>query len=79
MIVEFSFNYNAKGKNKPNGPDKNMFLEEFPIPLVRGANDFYLSLQAEDEFVDLKTAKTKTEFAYISAINGLPPPKPPQK
>ena len=38
-------------------------LEEFPISLVKKINDFYLALQTE-EFVDLKTAKTKTEFAY---------------
>lgn len=66
-IVEFSFNYDAKGKNKSNEPDKKM-LEEFPISLVKKINDFYLALQTE-EFVDLKTAKTKTEFVYKYNIN----------
>jgi hypothetical protein len=63
-IVEFSFDYYAKEKNKPDGADKNSFIEEFTISLVRKANDFYLSLLKEQEFVDLKTVKTKTEFAY---------------
>jgi hypothetical protein len=57
VIVEFSFNYIAKGKNKSNEPDKKM-LKEFPISLVKKTNNFYLALQTE-EFVDLNTAKTK--------------------
>jgi hypothetical protein len=67
-IIEFSFDYYAK--EKPDGSDKNSFIEEFPISLVRKANDFYLALLNEHEFVDLKTSKTKTEFAYTY--------KPPQ-
>jgi hypothetical protein len=63
-IIEFSFDYYAKDKNNPDVADKNSFIEEFPISLVRKANDFYLSLLQEQEFLDLKTAKTKTEFAY---------------
>jgi hypothetical protein len=43
-------------------------LQEFPTSLVRKANDFYLSLLQEQEFVDLKTAKTKTEFAYTTLV-----------
>jgi hypothetical protein len=63
-IVEFSFDYYVKHVNKANRSNGNLYLEEFPLSLVRKTNDFYLSLLKEQEFVDLNTAKTKTEFAY---------------
>ncbi len=63
VIIEFSFDYYAKGKDESNELNKNG-LEEFPISLVRKVNDFYFSLFTNDEFVDFKTSKTKTEFAY---------------
>jgi hypothetical protein len=63
VIIEFSFDYHAKGKDKLNALNKNG-LEEFSISLVKKINDFYFSLFTNDEFVDLKTSKTKTEFAY---------------
>ena len=63
-IVEFSFDYYVNHVNKANRSNGNLYLEEFPLSLVRKTNDFYLSLLKEQEFVDLNTAKTKTEFAY---------------
>ena len=63
-IVEFSFDYYVKHVNKANRSNGKLYLEEFPLSLVRKTNDFYLSLLKEQEFVDLNTAKTKTEFAY---------------
>ena len=62
LIIEFSFGYTTKEKNKSNELDIKA-LEEFSI-LVRKSNDFYFRLFNQDEFVDLKTSKTKTEFAY---------------
>lgn len=63
MIIEFSFVYNAKIKENTNEMN-NHVLEEFPISLVRKINDFHFGLFSNEEFVDLNTAKTKTEFAY---------------
>ncbi len=63
VIIEFSFDYSAKEKDGSNELNKNV-LEVFPISLIRKVNDFYFSLFTNDEFVDLKTSKTKTEFAY---------------
>ena len=63
-IVEFSFDYYTKEVNKSNRSKGKLYLEEFPLALLRKTNDFYLSLLKEQEFVDLNTAKTKTEFAY---------------
>jgi hypothetical protein len=39
-------------------------LQEFRISLVSKINDFYLGLFEHKDFVDVKTTKTKTEFAY---------------
>jgi uncharacterized protein YjbK len=61
VITEFAFDYNANGQKNAN--ESLSFLEEFPNHMVRGTNAFYLSLQKE-KFVDLKVAKTKTEYAY---------------
>lgn len=63
-IVEFSFDYYTKEVNKANRSKGKLYLEEFPLSLVRKTNDFYLALLKEQEFVDLNTAKTKTDFAY---------------
>ena len=65
LIIEFSFDYNAKAKkNKSKGSSNDKILEEFRISLVRKINDFYLGLFKQQDFIDLRTSKTKTEFAY---------------
>lgn len=63
LIIEFSFDYNSKEKDESSNSNRNE-LEEFSIPLVKKVNDFYFSLFKQDEFVDLRTSKTKTEFVY---------------
>jgi hypothetical protein len=57
-----------KEVNQVNSSKRNMHLEEFPLCLVRKTNDFYLALLKEEEFVDLKTTKTKTDFAYTCKL-----------
>jgi len=65
LIIEFSFDYKSKDKkNKSKGSSNEKILEEFRISLVRKINDFYLGLFKQKDFIDLKTSKTKTEFAY---------------
>lgn len=64
-IIEFSFDFNAKDKrNKSKGSSNEKILKEFHISLVRKINDFYLGLFKQKDFLDLRTSKTKTEFAY---------------
>jgi uncharacterized protein YjbK len=66
LIVEFTYDYSAINKSKEE-KNKNKKLkptiEEFPISLVRNTYEFYSSLQ-NTKVVDLKSSKTKTEFAY---------------
>jgi len=65
LIIEFSFDYNAKDKrNKSKGSFDEKTLEEFSISLIRKINDFYLGLFKQENFIDLKESKTKTEFVY---------------
>jgi len=65
LIIEFSFDYKSKDKkNKSKGSSNEKILEEFRISLVRKINDFYLGLFKQKDFIDIKTSKTKTEFAY---------------
>jgi hypothetical protein len=64
IIVELDFDCNAKEISNSN----QMYLEEFPLSLIKNVNNLYSSLQRE-RFVDLSISKTKTEFAYGS--NGL--------
>lgn len=59
MIVEFTFNYEAKKQDIEN----ETLLEEYPHSLITGAGTFYKSLRMED-VVDLDTTKTKTDFVY---------------
>jgi hypothetical protein len=59
LIVELTFNCEAKN---PSGKDKGQ-LEEYSIPLLKGANKLFLLLQSQ-EMADRTTSKTKTEFAY---------------
>ena len=66
LIVEFTYDYSAKnkGNGKKNKSDKlKTQIEEFPLSLVRNTYDFYNSMQ-DTKVVDLKSSKTKTEFAY---------------
>jgi hypothetical protein len=68
LIVEFTYDYSAKNKNKGKWEkNKNNKLktriEEFPLSLVRNTYEFYNSMQ-NTKVVDLKSSKTKTEFAY---------------
>jgi hypothetical protein len=46
-IVEFSFDYYTKEINKANRSNGKLYLEEFPLSLVRKTNDFYLALLKE--------------------------------
>ena len=66
LIVEFTYDYSAINKRKEgkNINDKlKPPIEEFRISLVRNTYEFYNSLQ-KTKVVDLKSSKTKTEFAY---------------
>jgi len=66
LIVEFTYDYSAKnnGKGEKNKNNKlKTQIEEFPLSLVRNTYDFYNSMQ-DTKVVDLKSSKTKTEFAY---------------
>lgn len=60
LIVEFTFDYNAKKREKDT--DK-LLIEEFPLSLVQNTYKFYHGLQ-DRRIVDLKSSKTKTCFAY---------------
>ena len=59
LIVEFTFDYEAKKQSEGDGT----LLEEFPHSLVRRTSNFYHLLQ-DKKIADLDTSKTKTEFAY---------------
>jgi hypothetical protein len=61
VIVELDFDCNAQEIAKSNP----MYLEEFPLSLIKNVNNLYSSLQSEN-IVDLAISKTKTEFAYGS-------------
>ena len=67
LIVEFTYDYSAVNKRKEEKNKNNNKLktriEEFPISLVRNTYEFYNSFQ-NTKVVDLKSSKTKTEFAY---------------
>lgn len=66
LIVEFTYNYSAKNKGKWEKNKNNKLktrIEEFPLSLVRNTYEFYNSMQ-NTKVVDLKSSKTKTEFAY---------------
>jgi hypothetical protein len=66
LIVEFTYDYSAinKKKNEKNKSNKiETSIEEFPLFVVRNAYGFYSSFQ-DTKVVDLKSSKTKTEFAY---------------
>ena len=43
---------------------KEILIEEFPFSLVRNTYQFYNSLQDRKKIIDLKSSKTKTDFAY---------------
>jgi len=70
VIVEFTYDYDAimkkeEGKEQNKGKkEKKILIEEFPFSLVRNTYQFYNSLQDRKKIVDLKSSKTKTEFAY---------------
>ena len=64
VIVELDFDCNAQEIPKSN----QMYLEEFPLSLIKNVNNLYSSLQRE-KFIDLGISKTKTDFAY--GLNGL--------
>jgi uncharacterized protein YjbK len=66
LIVEFTYDYSAIKKRKVEKNKNNKLktrIEEFPLSLVRNTYEFYNSLQ-NTKVVDLKSSKTKTEFAY---------------
>lgn len=66
LIVEFTYDYSAINKSKEEKNKNNKLkptIEVFPIFLVRNTYEFYNSLQ-NTKVVDLKSSKTKTEFAY---------------
>ena len=62
LIVEFTFDYNAKKIKNAKDIDK-LLMEEFPLSLVQSSYKFYRALQ-ETRIVDLESSKTKTSFAY---------------
>ena len=70
VIVEFTYDYDAikkkeEGKEQNKGKkEKKILIEEFPFSLVRNTYQFYNSLQDRKKIVDLKSSRTKTEFAY---------------
>jgi len=70
VIVEFTYDY-AAIKKKEEGKEqtkdkkeKKILIEEFPFSLVRNTYQFYNSFQDRKKIVDLRSSKTKTEFAY---------------
>ena len=66
LIVEFTYDYSAKNKGKWEKNKNNKLktrIEEYPLSLVRNTYEFYNSMQ-NTKVVDLKSSKTKTEFAY---------------
>jgi hypothetical protein len=66
LIVEFTYVYSVINKSKKEKKKNNKLktrIEEFPTSLVRKTYEFYNSLQ-KTKVVDLKSSKTKTEFAY---------------
>ncbi|MGB9169027.1 MAG: hypothetical protein WCB31_08890 [Nitrososphaeraceae archaeon] len=66
LIVEFTYDYSAINKKEEEKNKNNKMkisIEEFPLFLVRNTYEFYSSLQ-DTKVVDLKSSKTKTEFAY---------------
>jgi len=64
LIVEFTFDYNAKEREFKDKLEKGSLLEEFPTSQVVTANMFYRSMQEIKEFKGPENAKTKTQFAY---------------
>jgi uncharacterized protein YjbK len=74
VIVEFTYDYDSikkkeDGKEQNKGKkEKKILIEEFPFSLVRNTYQFYNSLQDRKKIVDLKSSKTKTEFAYTYKI-----------
>ncbi|MGZ5551987.1 MAG: hypothetical protein ACXWE7_14490 [Nitrososphaeraceae archaeon] len=62
LIVEFTFDYNAKKRKNDKDIDK-LLKEEFSLSLVQSTYKFYRALQ-ETRIVDLESSKTKTSFAY---------------
>lgn len=67
LIVEFTYDYSAINKKEEGEKNKNnkmkIPIERFPLFLVRNTYELYSSLQ-DTKVVDLKSSKTKTEFAY---------------
>jgi uncharacterized protein YjbK len=66
LIVEFTYDYSAKNKEQWQKNKKDELktrIEEFPVSLVRNTYQFYNSMQ-DTKVVDLKSSRTKTEFAY---------------
>lgn len=63
LIVEFTYDYSAISKVKNLKNRIRTSMEQFPLPLVRNTYEFYSSFQ-DSRIVDLKSSKTKTEFAY---------------
>ena len=64
--MEFTYDYSAKNKGKWEKNKNNKLktrIEEYPLSLVRNTYEFYNSMQ-NTKVVDLKSSKTKTEFAY---------------
>ena len=54
---------NKKEEEKNKNNKMKISIEEFPLFLVRNTYEFYSSFQ-DTKVVDLKSSKTKTEFAY---------------
>ncbi len=67
LIVEFTYDYSAINKKEEEEKNKSnkvkISIEEFPLFVVRNTYELYSSLQ-DTKVVDLKSSKTKTEFAY---------------
>jgi hypothetical protein len=67
LIVEFTFSYESKNKNKAQGNKDSKKdddeLEEFSLSTVRNAERLFTKMQ-NDPIVDKESEDTKTNFAY---------------
>ena len=59
LVGEFSFDYDVL-KNGKSDRDK---LEQFPLPVVGGANRLFQALQKQAKWINFQ-ATTKTAYAY---------------
>lgn len=63
LVAEFSFDYDVLDEEMTRLTQHPDQLEQFPLPVVKAANDFFNALQDRQEWFDFE-GTTKTAFAY---------------